>query len=137
MTHIFVSEFCYDSYMQRGYASFGLLLIGILLFMTVSGGIYLVLLDRTPKINSFEDCLRVGQPVLESYPRRCITEDGQSFSEKLSDEEMKKVRPPESSESGVSCIQVIQAAKNPKTLECMEFPTPCDVPENWQKVESC
>ncbi|MBX4191820.1 MAG: hypothetical protein KW804_03405, partial [Candidatus Doudnabacteria bacterium] len=33
-----------------------------------------------------------------------------------------------------SCIQVIQTAKNPKTGEVRDFPTPCDVPEGWVKV---
>ncbi|MER3570391.1 MAG: hypothetical protein C4348_02210, partial [Patescibacteria group bacterium] len=35
------------------------------------------------------------------------------------------------------CIQVITPAKNPLTGECREFPTPCDVPPGWEKVESC
>ncbi len=35
------------------------------------------------------------------------------------------------------CIQVITPAKDPKTGECKEFPTPCDVPEGWEKVGSC
>lgn len=35
------------------------------------------------------------------------------------------------------CIQVITPAKNEETGECREFPTPCDVPEGWEKVESC
>lgn len=36
-----------------------------------------------------------------------------------------------------ACIQVITPAKNPKTGKCQNFPTPCDVPDNWQKVSSC
>ncbi|MDP3733334.1 MAG: hypothetical protein Q8Q91_02215 [Candidatus Daviesbacteria bacterium] len=35
------------------------------------------------------------------------------------------------------CIQVITAAKDPKSGQCKDFPTPCDVPKNWEKVESC
>ncbi len=35
------------------------------------------------------------------------------------------------------CIQIITPAKNIKTGECKEFPTPCDVPEGWEKVGSC
>lgn len=35
------------------------------------------------------------------------------------------------------CIQVITPAKNLETEQCKEFPTPCDVPEGWEKVESC
>lgn len=36
-----------------------------------------------------------------------------------------------------ACIQVITAAKDPKTGTCQDFPTPCDVPDSWQKVSSC
>ena len=35
------------------------------------------------------------------------------------------------------CIQIITPAKNPETGECREFPTPCAVPENFEKVEKC
>lgn len=33
------------------------------------------------------------------------------------------------------CVQVITPAINPRTGERKEFPTPCDVPEGWQKVQ--
>ena len=35
------------------------------------------------------------------------------------------------------CAQVIAPARNPLTNECRSFPTPCDVPEGWQRVQSC
>ena len=35
------------------------------------------------------------------------------------------------------CVQVITPAKNLDTGECIEYPTPCDVPEGWTVVESC
>ncbi|MBN2101455.1 MAG: PQQ-binding-like beta-propeller repeat protein, partial [Candidatus Aenigmarchaeota archaeon] len=35
------------------------------------------------------------------------------------------------------CIQVITPAKNPETGECIEYPTPCDVPQGWIKVDVC
>lgn len=38
---------------------------------------------------------------------------------------------------GGACVQVIQAAMNRETGECREFPTPCDVPAGWEKVDSC
>jgi len=38
---------------------------------------------------------------------------------------------------GPVCIQVITPAKDPKTGECRNFPTPCDVPSGWIKVSSC
>ncbi len=35
------------------------------------------------------------------------------------------------------CIQVIQPAINRETGQCKEFPTPCDVPSGWEKIDSC
>lgn len=35
------------------------------------------------------------------------------------------------------CAQVITPAKNNTTNECRDFPTPCDVPAGWTKVDSC
>ncbi len=37
-------------------------------------------------INSFEECVSAGYPVLESYPRQCKTPDGQTFIEDIGDE---------------------------------------------------
>lgn len=39
-----------------------------------------------------------------------------------------------SSKDQVFCIQVITKAKNPKTGEIRDFPTPCDVPDGWEKI---
>lgn len=36
-----------------------------------------------------------------------------------------------------ACIQVITPARDPASGTCREFPTPCDVPQNWYKVERC
>ena len=38
--------------------------------------------------------------------------------------------------SGI-CIQVVTYARNPITGECRSFPTPCDVPDGWEKVPAC
>jgi len=35
-------------------------------------------------INSFEDCVAAGNPIMESYPRQCRTEDGKHFVEEIS-----------------------------------------------------
>jgi len=35
------------------------------------------------------------------------------------------------------CVQVITPAQNPLTGECRDFPTPCDVPKGWKRVEKC
>jgi len=44
---------------------------------------------------------------------------------------------PSPSKSPTVCIQVIQPAINQQTGECKNFPTPCDVPEGWNKVSEC
>jgi len=36
-----------------------------------------------------------------------------------------------------ACIQVITPAKNYKTGECRNFPTPCDVPTGWERTAAC
>ncbi len=35
-------------------------------------------------IDSFEDCVAAGNPIMESYPRQCRTEDGKHFVEEIS-----------------------------------------------------
>ncbi|HYE22184.1 MAG TPA: PsbP-related protein [Verrucomicrobiae bacterium] len=37
--------------------------------------------------------------------------------------------------NGTACIQVIAPAWNPQTGEVREFPTPCDVPQNWVQLK--
>lgn len=54
--------------------------------------------------------------------------------QKLRNTDYKKIL---QSPEGKVCIQVITPAKNLKTGECNDFPTPCDVPAEWEKVESC
>lgn len=34
----------------------------------------------------------------------------------------------------IVCIQIVTRARNPKTDEFKDFPTPCDVPEGWEKL---
>ena len=35
------------------------------------------------EIDSFEDCVSSGNPVMESHPRQCRTTDGKHFVEKI------------------------------------------------------
>ena len=35
----------------------------------------------TTTVNNFADCVTEGNPVMESYPRQCISKDGQHFTE--------------------------------------------------------
>ncbi len=38
------------------------------------------------KIEHFEDCVEAGNPVMESYPRRCQSESGQVFTDEIGNE---------------------------------------------------
>lgn len=42
---------------------------------------------------------------------------------------------PDVNDDNTACIQVITKARNPKTGEVRDFPTPCDVPEGWIVVD--
>lgn len=71
----------------------------------------------SPPINSFQSCADAGYPIMESYPEKCRTPDGLTFTKYD------------------ACIQVIAPARNPQTGEVRDFPTPCDVPEGWEPVK--
>ncbi|MCA9353734.1 hypothetical protein KC842_02575 [Candidatus Nomurabacteria bacterium] len=61
-----------------------LLIVAIVFAVTLWGRIDLErkgVIGKDPLvIDNFEECVRAGNPVLESYPERCITRDGQSFT---------------------------------------------------------
>ena len=48
-----------------------------------AGVIYRVMYNPPATIQSFEDCVNAGFPVMESYPRQCQVSDGQTFVEKI------------------------------------------------------
>ena len=51
-------------------------------------------------------------------------------------EEKIEAGPAASKETPEVCIQVITPAVSPENV-CKEFPTPCDVPADWKKVDKC
>jgi len=76
-------------------------------------------------INSFDKCVAAGYPVrladlnigeLDGW-KRCSSSVSKIFIE----------------HDGY-CAQVITRARNPKTGETGDFPTPCDVPKGWEKI---
>lgn len=42
--------------------------------------------DRGTDVTSFTECVQSGYPVMESYPRRCTTYNGESFVEDIGNE---------------------------------------------------
>ncbi|GEM_PF-1742510 len=50
----------------------------------------------SPQVSSYEDCIIAkGSIVQESYPATCVTKDGKSFRQILTDEEKKNLQPPD------------------------------------------
>jgi len=39
------------------------------------------------QINSFEECIQAGYPILESYPEQCRTPDGKSFTRLITNQQ--------------------------------------------------
>lgn len=68
---------------------------------------------------------------------------GNEMTEKNSAEKPKKIEINVNSQAlsnikrSVNCIQVITPARDSVSNTCINFPTPCDVPSGWKKVESC
>jgi hypothetical protein len=42
--------------------------------------------EEVKKISSFEECGAAGFPVMDSYPGRCVTSDGRSFTQEIGNE---------------------------------------------------
>lgn len=67
----------------------------VLILLIVAGvgiaGVYMITREEEvvilPEVLSFEDCEAAGYPVMESYPRQCMTPDGRNFAEEPTQEE--------------------------------------------------
>ena len=62
----------------------------------------------------------------EMTPKYLIVENMRSLFEGSTEED-----------NDVACAQVVTPAWEPNTNRCIEFSTPCDVPQGWIKVASC
>ncbi|MBI4990962.1 hypothetical protein HZB96_02600 [Candidatus Gottesmanbacteria bacterium] len=74
--------------------------------LVIIGGIIIVILagilifgkntkKELSKITDFESCAKAGYPVMLSYPAICKTPDGRTFTQVLTEEEKKKLVPPQ------------------------------------------
>ncbi len=65
---------------ERGAVPF--LLIAVVA-LVIGAGVYSSYRNREIIVNSFEECVAVGHPVMESYPRKCVLPGGKTFTEVL------------------------------------------------------
>ncbi len=57
-----------------------MLVVGVLIWQTKDKA-------KTQNINTFEECAAAGYPVMESYPERCNTPEGRTFTRQVSQTE--------------------------------------------------
>ena len=63
-----------------------LIIIGVvivILLIIFSSVFYFSKKSSLQAVASFEDCVNQGYPVMESYPRQCMTPDGRNFTEEV------------------------------------------------------
>lgn len=66
------------------------ILIFLVIIVVIGITVYFTMFkpDEVPitDINNFEECISAGYPAMESYPRRCNTPDGKTFTEDIGNE---------------------------------------------------
>jgi hypothetical protein len=73
------------------------------------------------RIDSFEDCVAAGFPVMESYPRQCRDSEGNLFVEEI--EERVFCTPGQRNVD--ACIEIYQPVcgwNDPEKIQCITFP---------------
>ena len=60
-------------------------------------------------INTFEECVAAGNPIMESYPEQCMTKDGRSFTRELPENQLqnKNIELDMNSTNGINSAQSI------------------------------
>lgn len=79
---------------QLGFAA-PLVLLGTIILAAFVGGTYYFSKTKPLKpINSYEDCIKAGYPVMMSYPSVCKTPDGRMFTQQISESEKSTLTSP-------------------------------------------
>jgi uncharacterized protein YggE len=63
--------------------------------------------DVTGKITSFEECVSAGYPAMESHPRQCMTDDGQTFVEVLDGQKSSSIAVPVPGFEGEDVVETV------------------------------
>ena len=104
-------------------------IMGLLLLACALAVVALVLLKVSPRItpapistvSTFEECAAAGNPVMESYPRQCRSEDGRLFVEEIEFPYYGEIKPTNicavAGCSGQLCVPAIEAGNIMTTCE--------------------
>lgn len=72
-------------------------LLVVLILIAVLFGVFNERSDNSySEIDSFEECVEAGYPVMESFPDRCMTPDGKSFIKEYPEEVLDDINPQDS-----------------------------------------
>lgn len=88
-----------------------LLLLTLCLFLPACS----IRADSTAEINSFQKCVDAGNPIMRSYPARCVTKDGKTFVDSKEKSQLKKERGCQNLCGNGSCEEMV----------CMAVGCPC------------
>lgn len=58
------------------------------------------------EISSYEECVAAGYPILETFPQKCMTPEGDTFTKSLSEEELRNMIVPVTVQGTFSCLPV-------------------------------
>lgn len=83
--------------------------------------------QKIASISNFQECAEAGYPIMDSYPARCMTPDKRSFTQELSDEEKRKLIPPQDT---TSCGDGICQEITCSAIRCPEPETPVSCPQD-------
>jgi hypothetical protein len=64
------------------------IIISVAILLVSVAAVYFFIFEKEsePDIASFEECVKAGYPVMESYPRQCKSSDGTNFTEDIGNE---------------------------------------------------
>lgn len=72
---------------KKVYISFFLLIFTAVLVVVFSRQAPKPVVQNAPKVSNFEQCAKLGYPIMESYPRQCASPDGKVFIETVTTKE--------------------------------------------------
>jgi len=56
------------------------ILIILVVTLIITGYLWLMLHPKSPAINTYQDCINAGNPIIETFPEQCVTKDGRHFT---------------------------------------------------------
>ncbi len=87
--------------------------IFILVILTAGIGLAWQQRRQTMPINSYEDCVKAGHPIMETFPEQCMTKDKKVFINQAWGEQTKEV----TIRGKIVCLPH-KNSEGPQTLEC-------------------